>query len=425
MRIIAQHNLWFRGSPHFNNYRIRGRRMYSVAPKLGLRSSSDRLALRQEMQWLHRYTGRDGKNFVYSLEWVQPDNRADRNIQQPFLAEIERTAARWNIFYDPVLAARRRNISFDDPIDFSQPEVASMFLADLSYLWNNYFQHEQYWRLQGKPVLYVWSTTSGIRNVDAVFTEAQEQGIYLLGDTFGGPLPAPPLDADTGFVAATPELRGSRTTIDSIMPVFEGYFTQPRRVVGGRQVDRIPALSLQYDDTEFQNILKTPATRLLARNRGEIEDFLRLARDHAEPIGGERYVFVGTTNNWAEGSTLLPSRGKRSRYFSHGKSGINRIGNYRFDHLAAVRSVLFPQVRRYKGPRLKRLGNGAVRFTDCDVLGRLTLEGEVNNRPKWKTGEGLVERQNGERIWRPEGPVGLRLELTNLDGKKDRLRIES
>ncbi len=70
------------------------------------------------------------------------------------------------------------------------------------------------------------------------------------------------------------------------------------------------------------------------------------------------------------------------------------------------------------------VATGAVEFIDCDVLGRLRLEGSVSNPPDWEGGGELTDRKNGERLWTPRQPRGLRLEFTNLDGKTDRLRVD-
>lgn len=421
MRVIAQHNLWFRGKPHFSNYKLQGRPMTAVSPLLGRRNSSDRAALEQEMQWLHRYSGRDGSNFVYALEWIRPGDLIDRNLNSAFLPEVERTAASWCIFYDPVLAARQRDAAVETPIDYSRHSVGRLFRSDMAYLWDNYFGHERYWRLHGKPVLYIWSVTSSILNAEPLIDEVRRQGVYVLGDVFGGTLPAPELDGYTGFVLSTPELAGRITKVRAVRRPFEGYYRTFREQFDG---DMIPALSAQYDDTNFQSLLGGPQTRILATGKSDIVDFLHIARDAAHDVDGDHYVFFGTTNNWAEGSSILPTRLEGDRFLDRSTSLV-RIGNYRFAHLEAMSEVLFPTQAPYRGPRIDRLAGGAVRFRDCDVLGKLRVRGRVENPPDWVSGANLGEHRAGERLWRPEGLDRVTLRFENLDGSSVKVRIHA
>lgn len=422
MRVISQHNLWFRGKPHYTNYQLKGRSMISVPPLLGRRNSDDAEALEQEMQWLHRYSGRDGSNFIYSLEWIRPGDLIDRNLNSVFLPALDRTEAHWNIFYDPVLAVRQRGVPTGLPIDFSRGAVSRLFLSDLAYFWNNYFNHPKYWRLHGKPVLYIWSVTAAMLNAEPVIEEARRQGIYVLGDVFGGQLKVPAMDGYTGFVASTPELVGRFTDVKTVMPVFNEYYRRFRESDQQAPGDMIPALSAQYDDSDFQALLSGTQTRILATRRSDVVDFLRLAQRNSRSIDGERYVFYGTTNNWAEGSSILPTRLGGQLFLDDSTSAL-RIGDYGFEHLEAMREALFSRIPPYEGPQIERMPNGNVRFRDCDVLGKLRVRGAVANKPDWRTGENLGPHLAGERIWKPRDAGGVTLRFENLDGRKVKMRI--
>jgi len=424
VRAIAQHNLWFMGPPKNRNYRLQGKSMISLIPRLGRTSSSDAGVLRQEMQWLHRYTGRDGRNFVYSLEWISPDHLIDENLNAVFLPEIEKTKATWNIFYDPVLAANNRELGGSGPLDFSKPKLAEMLRSDLAYMWANYFGHSQYWRLRGKPVFYIWAVANGTRNIEPLIAEAQSQGVYVLGDVFGSSEFPPDMDGFTGFVAATPQLQGLATEIPSVLSVFEKYFLQYGAPDSARPGDVIPAISCQYDDTRFRNIIDRPATRILARNRKDVERFLRLVKSNSQRIDGEKYAWIGTTNNWAEATTLLPTVDKGPQFLNRGE-GFAKAGNYGYQHLEAVHNVLFPSEPAYIGPRILQREDGSIRFVDCDLLGELQVKNanKVDNPPDWATGMELRDLKNFGRQWRPQNPRGVVLRFRNLDGRSNRMVV--
>ena len=151
-------------------------------------------------------------------------------------------------------------------------------------------------------------------------------------------------------------------------------------------------------------------------------DFLRLAQRNSRSIDGERYVFFGTTNNWAEGSSILPTRLGGELFLDNSTSAL-RIGDYGFEHLEAMREALFSRIPPYEGPRIEQMPNGNVRFRDCDVLGKLRVRGAAANKPDWRTGENLGPHLAGERIWKPRDAGGVTLRFENLDGRKVKTRI--
>ena len=433
---ISHVSLWFSGWPDFDNYVLNGRPMVPFEPLLGFTDSSDRLALRQRMQWVSRYTGSAGANFIYSLEWIKPefeDNAVfdaviDGNIRRTFLPELERTRSRWNIFYDPILAPIQRLLASAPPIDYSRSDVFRMFVSDLNYL-QEYFEHPRYWRIDGKPVLNLWAVPDGMVNAGPAVEEARRRGLYVMGDTFGRPGEVPPMDGRTGFVAATPEIAaaGREWELRDVFPFFERYF-QP----APDGADVIPALSYQFDDTEFREALGDPenALRILARDRSDVEAFLELALSYAQPIAGERYIYAGTFDNWAEGTALLPSEIGEPAFWDQ-RGGLRRIGFYGFEHFEAVRRVAFPEVPPYTGPRLVER-RGRVIFRDCDLFGSLEVSGpglgRLRNRPDWTSGRNLEELADYRRAWTPRwrrrrGEGGVELRFRNLDGREAVLEV--
>lgn len=335
-RIVLQDNLWFRAEPHLANYFLDGSMMAAVTPRQGFTSSDDVRAKSRELRWLSRFTGKKGSGVVIAQQWHKPGNFIDHTLPEVWLPLLESEApdARWCIFYDPILATRQRGLLAEaQPVDFDRPKVMRLWRRDLRYL-RPYFEHPQYWRLaDGHPVLYVWAAFA-LRNAEKAFFHARNEGLYVLADVLGTDVRPPHANGLTGFTVAYPGLERRLHRLPDVIPTFRRYYEAT--VASG--YDFIPAGSCQYDDVLFLEArgLGEAPLQVLASDRSEIEEFLSTARAFAPPIDGTRYVFWGTLNNWAEGATVLPTK-KIGEPFR-----TDRIGHYRFAHLAAIRNVLFP-----------------------------------------------------------------------------------
>ncbi len=448
-RLVTQDNLWFSGAPSYGNYKLYGKWMIPIFPLLGCTNSWDVRVKKQELQWLLRYSAHDGSGLVVSQEWIQPGDGICSFIRTVFLPILEKhgNKALWNVFYDPVLAALQRKLITVPPIDFRLPAVRKMWEDDLKFIRREYFGQRQYWKIGGKPVLYIWNVPALI-GADAAFAAARRQGVYLLGDVLNSQVsnPAyldglPPLDGATGFTVVIDVLAGAETTIGEWLPYFAGLYKSWNEETGKRGLGFMPAGSCQYDDTEFGLLIDKKPTRILARNRGEVEGYLSAAGAAAKPVGGTRYVVWGTSNNWAEGTTLQPTRlvADDKRFYVLKKLAgkpVRRIGPYGFEHLEAVKKVLFPAEKSYTRPVvtaaapvlaednvIKRKYRVKVRFSDCDFMGTLTLTSSaaltVENPPELATLKNLTELQGFILEWTAQVMV----DVEKAAGKSQWLKI--
>jgi len=450
LRLIVQDNLWFKargmdGCEGANYCRKPSgssecEPIIPVTPLLGCTASSDLHVKAQELQWLQRYTGRDGSGLVISQEWKRPDDEIDQNLEHFVDDVLEKFGEKtqWNIFYDPILAATQR-YPVVPPIDFSSPTIDGMWDADLVYLGREAFTKPRYWHVGGKPVLYVWNAfkQGGLINHAQSFQNARnDRGVYLLGEIFScstdvsSQLPevggVPALDGATGFTAVAPGCspgKGDADTIGQLIDSFTNAYTTYRTQLLLQGVDFIPPGSSEYDDTEFANVEGFDPTRLLASSVEEVEDFLTAAKSAAQqsPVEGIAYIFWGTANNWAEGTTLLPTvLPQNGDGYDEMPGGVRRIGSYGFSKLEAVQKILFPQVPLYDGPKITATtpvaesGGGAgtqrysviVDFNDCDYLGELTVEPgsgvTIVNPPDWQNAgqnaESWADKENLEQV---------------------------
>lgn len=423
MRVVVQDNLWFKpDAKGGGNYELDGESMIPVEPLLGRTDSSDLEAKSQELQWLLRYTGRKGDGLVVAQEWIRPDDRIDRNLPAWIdLLERHSSRANWLIFYDPVLAAIQRGYAEKPPIDFSRPEVLGMFRRDLEYL-ERYFRRDSYLRRKDsfsarrRAVLYVWALHGGARNFEAAVSIAHAHALEVWGDVFGGVLPpVSGLDVLTGFTSAISGYQGVRSNPETVETLREEFFIRAIQAAN-RGTGFAPAASIQYDDRAFTR--GSPSLVSLAGNRREASEILELLRSWAKSPPAFGYAVLGTANNWAEGTTCLPTR--RPIPILRPRWSRRKLGHYGFAHLELVQEILFPGVREYGGPWLERVlrPGGHLRTVsvrDFDYLGKVRV------RPR--DAEIATTRDAGF-VTRVMLRKPARLTFRNLDGKKLRIRVE-
>lgn len=204
----------------------------------------------------------------------------------------------------------------------------------------------------------------------------------------------------------------------------------------------------------FSGIFST--TRVLARNRKEVEDYLKTAISEAMAVDGTRYIFWATDNNWAEGTTILPTKlvAPSQRFYVqrrlNGKP-VRRIGQYGFEHLNAVKKILFPGEKAYIGPVMRtdqpvlirattsaKVYRVKVKLFDCDRMGKLSISKSrgitLLNPPDFKNLKNIIELKGFHYQWNAEVSVAITqdsgssstvwIKFTNLDKKESRCCVD-
>ena len=183
-------------------------------------------------------------------------------------------------------------------------------------------------------MIYVWAAFA-MENVGPAFQFARNRGLYILADVLGTTSVAPPhANGLTGFSVG---MNGLPRTRHRLRPVISAFKQAYDLATAHEGYDFIPAGSCQYDDEKFMRARGRGETPLqvLAKDVSEIELFMQLALDYSRPINGTRYVMWGTLNNWAEGTTILPTKNSGPKFRTA------KIGHYRFEHLKALKKVIF------------------------------------------------------------------------------------
>ncbi len=338
LKIITQHNLWFTAKGA--NYRIGDVDMIPVEPALGRTDSSDQASHEAELGTMREHLGRSGKRLIIAQQWIRPDDRIDKNLRSAWLPALEANGrkARWMIFYDSKLALMQRG--FPPTETLATPDGLQLWKEDIEYFRRNYFDHPNYLHIDGRPAIYVWALHGIWGDSGVPYDWARDNGVFVMGDVFGradGIVPGG-VEITTGFVSALPGGPGGTVEYRDALSRLVSQWTHYAEFW-----PTVPAASLQYDDAQFQKALEASgrpsmaATQILAGGLTDLSDMLEAmklgAMVNPHPDLGPS-IFLGTMNNWAEGTTLLPTVSSDNPFPG------DRIGNYGFEHLRAVGRIL-------------------------------------------------------------------------------------
>ena len=238
-------NSWTQGGTYpYTNY----------TPSLGFYSSTDDATIDQQL-----LLAKQGHIEAFIASWWGQGHRTDTALQH-ILARSERidspyAGLRWGVYYEAE--------SYSDP-------PASQIAADLQYLAGTVFNHPGYLRVDGRPVVFVYSSGDG-PEMASRWKEAKAQ--------FGGNV----------YIA---------------LRVYSGYRTDPNQPDSWHQYGPASAYDSQvpYSVSISPGFWKKGETPRLGRDPSRFEsDVQRMA------ASGAFWQLITTWNEWGEGTSVEPA----------------------------------------------------------------------------------------------------------------------
>ena len=184
---------WYSGDFHGGRY-MRKELIPPQLPMLGEYDDRKPSVIAQHLKW-----SRQANISLWVASWWGPNSREDQTLLQHILPHDELGDMQIALFYETT--GRTKEFSAFDNVT-----------PDIAHIAERYFNHPNYLRIDGRPVLFVYLTRVLSRNgtlaevVEAIRATAREAGhdIYLVGDeVFGQPPPSSEaiglLDAVTNY----------------------------------------------------------------------------------------------------------------------------------------------------------------------------------------------------------------------------------
>lgn len=303
---------------HFKNGEgyLRGQLKPRQEIRLGEYDDSQPEVIRQHLAW-----SRQANIGLWVTSWWGPGGVTDRTTRETILPTLEEDQS------DHKIALLYETTRWLKTANSSNPNAFDGIRNDFGYLCQNYADHPNYYRIDGKPVVFIYRSRSLESNcalqkvVEAIQQSCRHQ-FYIVGDHVWGDAPSPGsgntqslrlLDAVTNYDVYGNIGRPRYATAEGVATHYDNAQRWKDRA---QQYNTafIPCVSPGYNDRavryETTHYEHTPLSRKLTADSPEGSLFaeqLFHAVKIVDPAGG--LIMVNSFNEWHEDTQIEPCDG--------------------------------------------------------------------------------------------------------------------
>jgi len=278
-------------------------RGYSDMPLLGLYDSLDTNVVKEHIKWANEY-GID----VLKVEYIP---QFDKTITSGIL-NYDLGNTRFCLMYDSRL--RFESVGYEKPpYDFNDKVIKKTFLDDINHIADTYFASGNYFKINGRPVLWVYVSRDFTGDYKSVIEQARQNlkskgfDVYLVGDLVFwnyGLSGISAFDAVSCYSAYGGRPQNTADFGQRLKLLYMVWKTAAQ--LAGK--DFIPSGIPAYDDSCLKNERKS-----LPVLSGTAQDFnfqLQILSNLLDPVNTDpkiNQVSIATFNEHQEGSSVEPS----------------------------------------------------------------------------------------------------------------------
>jgi glycoprotein endo-alpha-1,2-mannosidase len=311
VNVAAYYYPWHTDGFHHNQSYLREK--LNQRPQLGEYDDRDPDVIRQHISWSER-----GNINVWITSWFGPESLTDETLLSSVLPTIEKSSMKFALLYESVDRLRLNNQPFTNRTS-----------EDMRYICENYFSHKNYYKINDRPVLFIYATRV-IARIGNMLDEtisnfrkiASASGfkIYLVGDHAFGPSPTSSskafhsLDAITNYDVYG---RLGRYYVGE-QELQKFYRNQNRWKVRAAIQDCafMPSVTPGFNDRGVRlDKNHEPLSRKLTKDGTEGSFFklsLQLAKKQVDD-NADNLLVVTSFNEWHEDTQIEPVVGKTSK----------------------------------------------------------------------------------------------------------------
>lgn len=303
IRVGAYYYIWWGlPSPYVNHWKEGVR----YTPFLGEYNSSDPSVADKHIVWAKQH-GIDFFAVSWLGRWSWWDHRyIDNNLKQGLLKAEHLDNFKFCLFYESVIVL---NATL-----YAKENFTKIFIEDMEYAAENYFDHPSYLRIHEKPALFIYNVPYiydklGTTNARKLFDGLKKRiNVYIVGD-----LPSPPavdspylysMNAVTSYFFLSPS-----NDWDTILDEARSRYPKWKSSMNSIGVGFIPNVYPGFDNTEHMQ-----QGVLLPLSQANFEEMLRIACENVDD--DLKMVMVTSWNEWLESTSIEPSM-ERGEEFLH------------------------------------------------------------------------------------------------------------
>lgn len=298
-------------------------------------------------------------------------------------------------------------------------------VSDVEYLSETYFDHSNYRRIDGRPVIYLYISGVFEGDIEAAYQrmrDAAPDGLYIISDLIRH---GPPLDrhmdvltasdAVTSYTMYTPDESRHADFVDNVTDIYDDWMVP----ISEHDTEFIPVALPGYDDTELKHVDRDNPP--LEASPELLRDLCQGARPYA--TDGANSIFITSFNEWYENTQIEPSERFGTDYLevvrdefgasSGSTSGGTTEIEFRFDRTVSeadlTDGIADPRELAVQCFELRVLDGSGNVITAYDV-------GTEGSEPEFETGaysrEQLSDTTREDSSWRWFGGSEARTTLT-------------
>ena len=292
---------WYGGSNFHGRRYLREKLVPVQTPELGEYNDRDAEVIRQHLEWCE-YAGIG----LWVSSWWGPGKMEDVTIKDHILKHPDLNEMKIALFYET--SGRMK--------DFTD---VSNVASDIKYMAENYFSHPNYYKIDGRPVLFIYLTRVLSRNgvlentMDIMRSTANEAGfdIYIIGDQVFGQPPSSTdqialLDGITNYDvygSSGGRMYATQEKVSDYYTAQSAWRTKAHQV----NVSFVPATSPGFNDRGVRDG-HDPLSRKLSEN-DEFGSLFKAMIDEALQITDEEtgnLFLITSWNEWHEDTQIEP-----------------------------------------------------------------------------------------------------------------------
>lgn len=292
---------WYGGSNFHGRRYLREKLVPVQTPELGEYSDRDSEVIAQHLAWCE-YAGIG----LWVSSWWGPGKMEDVTLKDHILKHPDLNDMQIALFYET--SGRMK--------DFTD---VSNVASDIKYMAENYFNHPNYYKIDGRPVLFIYLTRVLSRNgvlentMDIMRTTANEAGfdIYIIGDQVFGQPPSSTdqialLDGITNYDvygSSGGRIYATQEKVSNYYTAQAGWRSKAHQV----GVSFVPAASPGFNDRGVRDGHE-PLSRKLSE-KDEFGSLFKAMLDEALQITDEEtgnLFLITSWNEWHEDTQIEP-----------------------------------------------------------------------------------------------------------------------